>query len=126
MLERFWTLAKEATAAVSCLAIERVRHRSAVPSTPRRPEPPAVISLEERWVRATGAVTAAIAGVGRIEMLQSAAVTQLDAAEYTLQHLLEELSFAMPMPAKGSALRELLETVAEREDATARAKTLAA
>jgi hypothetical protein len=40
--------------------------------------------------------------------------------------LLEELSFAMPMPADGSALRELLETVAEREDATAKAKTLAA
>jgi hypothetical protein len=128
MLERFWTFAKETTATLCCLAVERARHGSVSHSTPPRPEPPTALSLEERWVRATGAVTAAIASFGRIETLQSAAVTQIDAADYTLQHLLEELSLAMPMPmpADGSALRELLETVAEREEAAEKAKTLAA
>ena len=130
MLERFWTFAKETTATLCCLAVERVRHGSVACSTPPRPDPPAALSLEERWARATGSVTAAIASFGRIETLQSAAVTQIDAADYTLQHLLEELSLAMPMPmpmpADGSALREILETVAEREEAAERARTLAA
>lgn len=126
MLERFWTFAKETTATLCCLAVERMRYRSAAHSMPPRLKPPTAISPQERWARATGAVTAAIASFGRIETLQSAAVTQIDAADYTLQHLLEELSLAMPMPTDGSALRELLETVAEREEAAEKVKTLAA
>jgi len=114
MLERFWIFAQETTAALRCLIADR-RRVAPAPHAMTPPVEPAPLTLEERWVRATGAVTAAISGFGRIETLQTAAASQIDAADYTFQHLLKELSFAIPMPADGSALRALLVTVAERE-----------
>jgi len=87
---------------------------------------PAPLSIEDRWTRATGAISAAISGCGRVERLHDAALSQIDAADYTLQHLLEELSTAMPiLPADGSALRDLLATV-EKGEAVAEQGTLAA
>jgi hypothetical protein len=119
MLERFWTFAQETTAKLHGLAANRVR---AAPVPPRA-EPP-LLTIEEGWERATGAVTAAISGSGRMQALHAAAASQIEAADYTLQHLLGELSIAIPRPADGSALRALLATVAEREQAAE--ETLAA
>ena len=110
MLERFWTFAQETTAKLRCLVANRVR---AAPVSPRA-EPP-LLAIEEGWARVTGAVTAAISGFGRIQALQTAAASQIEAADYTLQQLLDELSFAIPRPADGSDLRSLLATVEERE-----------
>jgi hypothetical protein len=124
MLELFWTFAKETTAALFGSPVERVRQTFAAGVMARQADPHPIISLDERWARATSSVTAAIDRFGRIETLQAAAANQIDAADYTLQHLLEALSVAMPIPADGSALRAVLATVAEREEAEAR--TLAA
>ena len=129
MLEWFWTFAQATTATLGCLITERVHFAAAAEAaaqeeaSEQRAEP-APLTLEQRWARATDAMTAAISGFGRIETLQASAASQIDAAEYTLQHLLEELSIAMPMAADGSALRELLTTVAVHEETAA--KTLAA
>ncbi len=123
MLEWFWTFAQATTATLSCLIAERVRFTAATEVETPRAEPPP-LTRDQRWERATEAMTAAISCFGRIETLQASAASQIDAADYTLQHLLEELSIAIPMPADGSALRVLLATVAEREEPAA--KTLAA
>jgi hypothetical protein len=110
MLERFWTFAQEKVATLRCLTDPARSVRPvAVLEAPAEPPP---LSIEERWTRATGAVTAAISGLGRIQSLQVAAACQIDAADYTLRCLLEELSTAMPiLQADGSALRALLASV---------------
>jgi hypothetical protein len=126
MLERYWTFAREKVAEVHLLIAARARRPSAPIVEAEPPAEAAPLSVADRWTRATGAVTAAIAGFGRIESLQAAAASQIDAADYTLQRLLGELSTVMPiLPADGSALRALLATVAEPEVA-AEKKTLAA
>ncbi len=118
MLEWLCTTAQEKVAMLRCRVAERAR--AFWPASILEPiEPPAAplpLSIEDRWTRATGAVTAAISGFGRVQSLQAAAACQIDAADYTFQRLLEELSFAMPIQtADGSALRALLATVGERE-----------
>ncbi len=125
MLEWFWTFAQATTATLGCLITERVNFTAASKAVAQKCEPePPPLTLEQRWARATDAMTVAISSFGRIETLQASAANQIDAADYTLQHLLEQLSLAMPMPADGSALRALLATVDEREETAA--KTLAA
>jgi hypothetical protein len=123
MLAWFWTFAQATTATLSCLIAERARFSSFTEVVVPPAEPPP-LSRDQRWERATAAMSAAISSFGRIETLQASAASQIDAADYTLQHLLEELSIAIPTPADGSALRALLATVAEREEPAA--KTLAA
>jgi len=127
MLEQFWTLVHRTAATVCALAATRARPaRAAALSSPLAE--PAPLSVADRWARATGIVTASVAGFGRIDSLHAAATTQIDAADYSLQQLLKELSTAMPiLPADGSALRALLATVAERDEEPAEeARILAA
>ena len=128
MLELFWTLVHRTAATVCALAATRVRRDqpAAHPSHIASPAEPAPLSVPERWARATGIVTAAVAGFSRIDSLQAAAASQIDAADYSLQQLLVELSTAMPiLPADGSVLRALLASVGEQE-ADPEARTLAA
>jgi hypothetical protein len=66
------------------------------------------LARADHWGHAAGAITTALSGLERIQDLQVAASRQLDAAEYALQHLLEELRAAMPLPADGAALRAAL------------------
>ncbi len=114
MLKRFWTFAHQATAAIAAFAADRAHTVLAAELRPL-PMQPAPLSIEDRWERTTSAVSAGIATFARIEGLHDTALTQIDAADYTLQHLLEELSTAMPiLPADGSALRALLATVGDR------------
>jgi hypothetical protein len=110
MLEWFWTFANELAAAVPCRRLRFV-------DPPRPQAQPARLSRAEGWTRATGAITAALAGFERIQDLQAAAASRLDAADYAFQCLLEELATAMPavmpIPADGSALRAVLAAAAE-------------
>lgn len=126
MLKRVWTFAHQTVAAVA--ALTAVRARQAWPAAaPTAHTQPAPLSIEDRWTRATDSISDAIAGFTRIEDLQAAALSRLDAADYSLQHLLEELSTAMPiLPADGSALRVLLATVDEGEAVADEKRTLAA
>jgi hypothetical protein len=129
MLEPFWRYLQEAGAAIGAFAaVVRVQPASPV-ELPRYPTIEAApLPIADRWGQATGIVSTAIAGFGRIDGLQAAAARQIDAADYSLQQLLAELSAAMPiLPADGSALRALLATVAERdEDPAEDARILAA
>jgi hypothetical protein len=113
MLERFWRFADEKAAALRRHVAELARaYRPAV--VVEVPAEVAPLPVEDRFTRATGALTAAISGFARIESLQAAATSQLDAADYALQRLLEELGMAMPIrAADGSELRALLATVEE-------------
>jgi hypothetical protein len=116
MLEWFWTFAKEPVAVARSLVLARARWLQSV--DPQRPQAqPAPLSRADSWMRATGAITAAIAGFERIQDLQAAAASRLDAADYALQQLLAELATAMPaalpIPADGSALRAVLAAAAE-------------
>jgi hypothetical protein len=124
MLQRYWTLARERVADLSLRVAARARpSRPVVATEPPVATPP--LSVGDRWMRATDAITEAIAGAGRVESLQAAAVDQIDAADYALRHLIAELSTAMPIfAADGSPLRALLATVAEKDSAAK--KTLAA
>jgi hypothetical protein len=128
MLERVWTFAHQTAAAVAAFAAARARSVMPVHLPPVQHMQPEPLTLEDRWARATDAVSGAIAGFARIENLHATALSQIDAADYTLQHLLEELSMAMPIvPADGSALRALLATVEEGDVvAAAEQGTLAA
>jgi hypothetical protein len=116
MLELFWTIAKEPVAVARNLVLARARWLQ--PVNPPRPQAqPAPLSRADGWIRATAAITAAIAGFERIQDLQAAAANRLDAADYALQHLLAELATvmpaALPIPADGSALRAVLAAAAE-------------
>jgi hypothetical protein len=131
MLERFWTIAKEPVAAFRSLigAHARLMPHAQSPAVRARAieAGPAPLSRADGWTRATGAITAAIAGFERIRDLQAAAASRLDAADYALQRLLEDLAMVMPaaipIPADGSALRAVL---AEAAQPPARKKALAA
>jgi hypothetical protein len=115
MLERFWNFAMEPVAVARSLVRLHVR-RLQPAASPKPQAQPAPFSRADSWTRATGAVTAAIAGLERIHGLQAAAASRLDAADYALQRLLGELATvmpaAMPSPADGSALRAVLAKVA--------------
>ncbi len=107
MLELFLILANEQVAAVRARIRRHVRllRRAPAPALQRVPVP---LTREDHWVRATGVITSAIAGFEHIEMLQSAAARQVDAADYALKRLLAELATVMPIPADGAPLRALL------------------
>lgn len=101
--------------ALAILWTTLVRHdlprRGPEPSEPmRHVVEPARMSIEEHWRRATRTIAAAIASFQRVQMFQAAAARQIDAADYALQHLLNDLCVAMPIPADGSALRAFLAT----------------
>jgi len=81
------------------------------------------LARAEHWGHAAGAITTAISGLERIQDLQVAAARQLDAAEYALQHLLEELKAAMPLPTDGASVQAV---VAEAAETPAGAAPLAA
>lgn len=85
----------------------------------------APLTGDDHWARATGVITAAISGLERVQGFQLSAARQVDAAEYALQHLLEELSAAMPLPADGAPLRAVLAEAARTPRAAA-GKALAA
>ncbi len=126
MLERLWIFTQELTAQASAtvaafaeLAVKRVDaiwHPELPPMPLAMPMQlqPQPLSVGDRWERATGAITQAIAGYERVERLQESALFKLDAADYAMQHLLEELNAVIPiMAADGSALRSLLATVGD-------------
>lgn len=110
MCERLFTYGN-----IAILWATLVRHdlprRGPEPSEPmRHVVEPARMSIEEHWRRATRTIAAAIASFQRVQMFQAAAARQIDAADYALQHLLNDLCVAMPIPADGSALRAFLAT----------------
>jgi hypothetical protein len=116
MLQRFWTLAARTATVVGAVAAARLRKAAPAEIQHSLHRQPAPLSRDDRWERATHVVSTAVAGFARIESLHTAALSRLDAADYALQHLLEELSTAMPiLSADGSALRALLATVEEPE-----------
>lgn len=110
MRERLFTYG---SIALAILWTTLVRHdlprRAPEPSEPmRQVVEPARMTLEEHWRRATRTIAAAIASFQRVQTFQAAAARQIDAADYALQHLLNDLRVAMPIPADGSALRAIL------------------
>lgn len=111
MLERFLRFAEAHVAVICDLLGVRRAHKPSPPACSRKPT---LLSPIERWQRATAPITAAIEGLERARALQAEAAIRLDAADYTLQHLLEELAVAMPIPADGSALRQILAEAGER------------
>jgi N-glycosylase/DNA lyase len=90
------------------------------------PREPAIIGIEGQWVRATGIIRSALASFGNIETFQAAAARQIDAADYALQLLIQDLSAAMPIPipipADGRALRAVLAEAAKSPTPAARPK----
>jgi len=125
MLGRLFTFVRGQLAAVgSEIAQYRpVLNFSAGPAplSPLREVEP--LSPADHWLRATGAISAAIAGLDHVQHFQAAAAFQIDAADYALQHLMEELAAVMPIPADGAPLRAIL---AEAARPVAAGKALAA
>jgi hypothetical protein len=86
------------------------------------PREPTVIGIEGQWVRATGIIRSALASFRNIETFHAAAARQIDAADYGLQLLIQDLSAAMPIPADGRALRAVLAEAAKSPTPAARPK----
>jgi hypothetical protein len=84
------------------------RRRSRPAERPRPQAQPAPFSREDEWLRATWPLTAAIAASERVGVLQATAGRHIDAAEYALQLLMNELRAAMPIPADTAPLRAVL------------------
>jgi hypothetical protein len=105
MLDRLLTFAKGLLAAAGRLVLRR-RLRPA--DCPRPQAQPAPFSRRDEWLRATGPLTAANAALERIGVLQATAGRHIDAAEYALQLLMNELRAAMPIPADTAPLRTVL------------------
>jgi hypothetical protein len=96
-----------------------------------RPMPPSrveslAIGLEGQWRRATSIIRAAIASFRNIETFQAAAARQIDAADYALQLLMQDLGAAMPIPADGRELRAVLAEAARATTPMRQKKALAA
>jgi hypothetical protein len=85
-----------------------------------------VLGMEGQWRRATGIVRAAIASFRNIETFQAAAARQIDAADYALQLLMQDLGAAMPIPADGRELRAVLAEAAKATASARQKKALAA
>jgi hypothetical protein len=100
--------------------IEQRRARMAPPRVV--PREPGVMGIEGQWVRATGIIRSALAGFRNIETFQAAAARQIDAADYALQLLIQDLGAAMPIPADGRALRAVLAEAAKSPTPVARPK----
>lgn len=80
-----------------------------------------------QWHRATGIIGSALKSFRDIETFQAAAARQIDAADYALQLLIQDLGAAMPIPADGRALRAVLAEAAKTPvPATRQKKPLAA
>jgi hypothetical protein len=93
-------------------------------SEPLHQPPP--LPREGHWGRVTGIVVDAIAGCERVAAWHLAAADHIDAADYTFQRLLGELSAVMPLAADGAPLRAILAEAAKSEPAVARRKAIAA
>jgi hypothetical protein len=91
--------------------IERHRAQTAPPRV--LPHEPAVLGIEGQWLRATGIIRSALASFRDIQTFQAAAARQIDAADYALQLLIQDLGAAMPIPADGRALRAVLAEAAK-------------
>lgn len=103
-----------------------IKGRRAHPAPLIRMEP-APLGIEGQWRRATGIIRSALASFRDIETFQAAAARQVDAADYALQLLIQDLGAAMPIPADGRALRAVLAEAAKTPaPAAARRKALAA
>jgi hypothetical protein len=100
-----------------------------VPASPLRHAARAIepmrFTAQDHWLRATGAITAALAGFQRVKSLHAAAARQLDSADYALTQLLNDLRPAMALPADVSGLRAIL-AEAERTAPERLRKALAA
>jgi hypothetical protein len=113
-------------------ALSAVKARFA--KSPRAPEglaPQArveslALGIEGQWRRATGIIRAAIASFRNIETFQAAAARQIDAADYALQLLMQDLGAAMPIPADGRELRAVLAEAARATTPMRQKKALAA
>jgi N-glycosylase/DNA lyase len=117
--------ARAVDAVAGCASlVEQRRARTAPPRVV--PREPAIIGIEGQWVRATGIIRSALASFGNIETFQAAAARQIDAADYALQLLIQDLSAAMPIPipipADGRALRAVLAEAAKSPTPAARPK----
>jgi hypothetical protein len=84
------------------------------------------LGIEGQWRRATGIIRAAIASFRNIETFQAAAARQIDAADYALQLLMQDLGAAMPIPADGRELRAVLAEAARATTPMRQKKALAA
>ncbi|HUJ38029.1 MAG TPA: hypothetical protein VLW88_10155 [Hyphomicrobium sp.] len=80
------------------------------------------MGIEGQWQRATGSVRAALASFRNIKAFQAAASRQIDAADYALQLLIQDLGAAMPIPADGRELRAVLAEAAKIPVPASRAK----
>jgi hypothetical protein len=85
-----------------------------------------VLGIEGQWRRATGIIRTAIASFRNIETFQAAAARQIDAADYALQLLMQDLGAAMPIPADGRELRAVLAEAAKATASARQKKALAA
>jgi hypothetical protein len=113
--------ARAVNAVAGCASlIEQRRARTAPPRVV--PREPAIIGIEGQWVRATGIIRSALASFRNIGTFQVAAARQIDAADYALQLLIQDLSAAMPIPADGRALRAVLAEAAKSPTPAARPK----
>lgn len=83
---------------------------------------PAPLGIEGQWQRATGIIRAALVSFRDIQTFQAAAARQIDAADYALQLLIQDLGAAMPIPADGRALRAVLAEAAKTPAPAARQK----
>jgi len=115
MLQDYLMIARERAAAYFDWALDQVPTLRAEAPSIVRPEP---LAPAERWSRATGTITAALGSFERVREFQTAASNGLDAADYTLQHILEDLAAVMPIPtlqpADGSELRAILAEAGEQ------------
>jgi hypothetical protein len=109
MLQGYLTIVRAHAAALCDWALDHVPVLRAEAPMIVKPEP---LAPAERWSRATGMITSALGSFDRVSEYQTAASTRLDAADYTLQHILEDLAAVMPIPtlqpADGSELRAVL------------------
>jgi hypothetical protein len=126
MVGRIYTYVQEQLDAViwrlSCYFDRLTTTISAMRAPAYAPVREAVPPLEatDHWGRASGVISAAISGLERVQEFQFTATRQLDAAEYALQHLMEELSAVMPLQvADGAPLRAVLAEVTRRPAAAA-------
>jgi hypothetical protein len=85
----------------------------------------AVLGIDGQWQRAAESIRAALASFRNIRTFQAAAARQIDAADYALQLLIQDLSAAMPIPADGRELRAVLAEAAKAQPSRAK-KALAA
>ncbi|MEI9901979.1 MAG: hypothetical protein WDN31_19800 [Hyphomicrobium sp.] len=107
MLRRFFTYGNLAVAGLwATLAVHEVPERA--PKAISRAVEPVRLSLEDQWRRASGVVLAALAGFERVKTLHAAAAQQLDAVDYSLAQLIEDLRPAMALPADVAGLRAWL------------------